>query len=66
MRFMNFNMLSITLNILAPTNDVSSITSCNCSYQHVSLFNKLDHTFDKLGKDCWTSMMLNVLLNYQH
>jgi len=48
---------SIIYNIknLAPTNDISFIiTSCNCSYQHVSLFNEFDGNFDKLNNDCWT------------
>jgi hypothetical protein len=54
---MNFNLLSITLNILTPTSDISSITiSCNCSYQHVSLFNKYNDKFDKLDKDCSTGL----------
>ncbi len=54
---MDLNLLFITLNILTPTNDISSIKiSYNCSYRHVSLFNKYDDKFGKLDKDCWTSM----------
>jgi hypothetical protein len=54
---MNLRLLSIPFNILAPINDISSITtSCNCSYQHVSLFNESDDKFGKIDKDCWTSM----------
>jgi hypothetical protein len=56
MCFMNFNLLFITLHILEHTNDISFITSCNCSYRHVNLFNKSDHRFGKLDKDCWTNM----------
>jgi hypothetical protein len=69
MSFMDLSLLSITLNILAPTSDISFITTnCNCSYQHVSLFNELDDKFGKLDKDCWTFIcsMLNVLLNHQY
>ncbi len=54
---MDLSILIITLNILVPKNDISSITtSCTCSYQHVSLFNEFDDKFGKLNKDCWTSM----------
>ncbi len=54
---MNLNLLFITFNILAPTNDISSITtSCNCSYQHASLFIEFVDKFGKLDKDCWTCM----------
>jgi hypothetical protein len=54
---MNLRLLSIPFNVLAPINDISSITtSCNCSYQHVSLFNESNDKFGKLNKDCWTSM----------
>ncbi len=57
MYFMDLSLLSITLNILTPTNDISSIiTSCNCSYRHVSLFNEFDDKFGKLNKDCWMGM----------
>jgi hypothetical protein len=57
MRFMDFCLLSITLNILALTSDISFITtSCNCSYQHISIFNEFDDKFGKLNKDCWISM----------
>ncbi len=50
--FYGSNLLFITLNILAPTSDISSIiTSCNCPYQHVSLFNEFDDKFGKLNKD---------------
>jgi hypothetical protein len=53
MCFMEFSLLFITLNILAPTSDISSITtSCNYSYQHVNLFNESNDKFDKLNKDC--------------
>jgi len=52
---MDLNLLFITLNILAPTSDISSIiTSCNCSYQHVNLFDESYNKFGKLDKDCWT------------
>jgi hypothetical protein len=35
-------------NIIAFTKDISSIiTSCNFSYQHVSLFLKFDDKFDR-------------------
>ncbi len=50
---MDPNLLFIILNILAPISDISSITtSCNCSYQHVNLFNEFDDKFGKLYKDC--------------
>jgi hypothetical protein len=53
MCFMDLSTLFITLNILTPTNDISSITTnCNYSYWHVSLFNESDDKFDKLNKDC--------------
>jgi len=54
---MDLSLLYITLNIIAPTSDISFITtSYNCSYWHVSLFNEFDDKFGKLDKDCWTSM----------
>jgi hypothetical protein len=54
---MDFSLLSITLNIQAPTNDISFITtSCNCSYQHVNLFTEFNDKFGKLDKDCWIGM----------
>jgi len=54
---MDFNLLSITFNILASTNDISSITtSCNYSHWYVSLFNEFVDKFGKLNKDCWTCM----------
>jgi hypothetical protein len=57
MCFMDLSLLSITLNILAPTNDISSITtSCNCSSQRVSLFNESNDKFGKLNKGCWIGM----------
>jgi hypothetical protein len=57
MCLMDLNLLFITLIILALISDISSITtSCNCSYQHVSLFNESDDKFGKLDKDCCTSM----------
>jgi hypothetical protein len=57
---MDFNLLSITLNILAPISHISFITtSCIFSYQHVSLFIEFDDKFGKLNKDCWIGM-LNV------
>jgi hypothetical protein len=57
MCFMELSLLFITLNILAPTSDISSITTnCNYSYQHVSLFNESDYKFGKLNKDCWIGM----------
>jgi hypothetical protein len=53
MCFIDLSLLSITLNILTPTNDISCITtSCNCSYQHVNLFKESNDKFDKLNKDC--------------
>jgi hypothetical protein len=52
--------LSITLNILTPKIDISSITtSYNCSYWHVSLFNESNDKFGKPNKDCYIGM-LNV------
>ncbi len=47
---------------------ISSITtSCNCSYQHVSLFNKFDDKFGRLNKVIGeVCLMLNVLLNRQY
>jgi hypothetical protein len=45
---MDLNLLSITLNTLTPTSDISFITTDNCSYQHVSLFNEFDDKFGKL------------------
>jgi hypothetical protein len=57
---MDLSLLSIILNILAPTIDIPSITtSWNCSYQHVNQFNEYDDKFGKLDKDCWIGM-LNV------
>jgi hypothetical protein len=54
---MDLNLLSITFNIHAPTNDILFITtSCNYSYQHVNLFNEFVDKFDKLDKDYWTCM----------
>jgi hypothetical protein len=53
MCFIDFNLLSITLNNLTPS-DISSITiTCNCPYQHVNLFNECD---DKFGKLNWIGM----------
>jgi hypothetical protein len=50
---MDFNLLSITLNILAPISDISSITtSYNCSYQLVNLYNVFIDKFGKLDNDC--------------
>ncbi len=68
MCFMDLSLLSITLNIWTPTNNISSITtSCNFSYWHVSIFNEFDDKFGKLNKYCWTiCSMLNVLLNHQY
>jgi len=49
---MDLSLLSIIINILTPTSDISSITtSCNYSYQHLSLFNESDDKFGKLNKD---------------
>jgi len=57
---MDFSLLLITLNILAPTNNISSITtSCNCSYWHVNLFNESNNKFHKLNKD-YSIGMFNV------
>jgi len=54
---MDLILLSITLNIIAPISDISSVTtSYNCSYRHVSLFNEFDSKFGKINKDCWTGM----------
>ncbi len=54
---MDLSLLFITLNILAPTNDILCITtSCNCSYQHVKLFNESNDKFGKLDKDYWIGM----------
>jgi hypothetical protein len=54
---MDLSLLSTTLNILALTSDISSITRIsNCSYRHVSLFNKSDDKFGKLNKDYWIGM----------
>jgi len=54
---MNLNLLSITFNILTLTSEILFITrSCNCSYQHVNLFNEFIDKFDKLDNDCWTCM----------
>jgi len=50
--FMNLTLLFITLTILALTCDISYVTtSCNCSYQHVSLFNVFVDKFGKLDND---------------
>ncbi len=50
---MDFTLLSITLSIITPTNDISFIaTSCNCSYRHVNLFNASVVKFDNLNNDC--------------
>jgi hypothetical protein len=52
MCFMEFSLLSITLNILTPTSDISFITtSSNCSCQHISILNEFDDKFGKLNKD---------------
>jgi hypothetical protein len=49
---MDLNLLFIIINILTLTSDISSITtSCNCSYQHVSLFNESNDKFGELNKD---------------
>jgi len=54
---MDLSLLFVTLNILTPINDISFITtSCNCSYQHVNLFNEFDDEFGKLNKDCSIGM----------
>jgi len=51
---MNLTLLFITLTILALTCDISYVTtSCNCSYQHVSLFNVFVDKFGKLDNDYW-------------
>ncbi len=55
--FMDLSLLFITLIILAPTSDISSITtSCNYSYQHVSLFNVSIDKFGKSDNDYWINM----------
>jgi hypothetical protein len=57
MSLMDFSLLSITLNILAPIGHISFITiSCIFSYQHVNLFNEFDDKFGKLNKGCWIGM----------
>jgi len=44
-------------NIIAFTKDISSIiTSCNCSYQHVSLLLKIDDKFDRFVNVYWIDM----------
>jgi hypothetical protein len=44
-------------NIIAFTKDISSIiTSCNCSYQHVSLLLKIDDKFDRFVNVYWIAM----------
>jgi len=49
---MDLNLLLITLNILALIIDIPFITtSCNCSYQHVNIFNEFDGKFGKLNND---------------
>jgi hypothetical protein len=54
---MDINLLFIIVNILALINDISCITTnCNCSYQHVSLFNEFVDKFGTLNKDCWIGM----------
>jgi hypothetical protein len=54
---MDLNLLFITLNILASTSDISSMTTNYSSwYWHVSLFNEFDDKFGKLDKDCWIGM----------
>ncbi len=54
---MDLTLLSIKLNILTPTSDISPITtSCNCSYRHVNLFNESDNKFGKLDNDYWIGM----------
>jgi hypothetical protein len=50
---MDLSLLYITLNIIAPTNDISFITaSCNYSYRHVNLFNVTVDKFGNLNNDC--------------
>jgi hypothetical protein len=54
---MDLILLFIKLNILAPTNNISPITTnCNCSYRHVSLFNESNDKFGKLYNDCCIGM----------
>ncbi len=58
--YWTFNLLFITLNILALTNDISFIIiSCNGSYQHDNIFNESNGKFDKLNNNCCTSMFNN-------
>jgi hypothetical protein len=58
--FTDLKLFSITFNILAPTSDISFITrSCNCSYQHLNLFNEFVDKYGRLDKNCWT-IMFNV------
>jgi hypothetical protein len=59
---MDLSLLSITLNILTPTSDILCITtSCNCSYQHVNLFNESDDKFGKVNKDYWIGIVVITL-----
>jgi hypothetical protein len=46
------------LKILAPTNDISLITtSCNYSYWHMILiFHESNNKFGTLDKNCWINM----------
>jgi hypothetical protein len=54
---MDLSLLFLTLNILAPKNDISSIaTNYNCSYRHVNLFNEYDDKFGKLNNYYWIGM----------
>jgi hypothetical protein len=53
---MDLNLSFIMLNILLPTSDISCITNCNCSYQHVNLFHEFDDNFGKFNNDHWTNM----------
>jgi hypothetical protein len=65
---MDISLLSIMLNILAPTNNISFITiSSNCSYDwHVNLFNEFNDKFGKIKIIEDVCSMLNVLLKHQH
>jgi hypothetical protein len=66
--FISLNQWFITLNILALTKDISFITiSCNCSYQHVSLFKEYDDKFDMFVNVCSIGMFkIEWIVNYQY
>jgi hypothetical protein len=64
---MDLDQLFIMLNILALTNDIIFVTNCNCSYQHVSLFNESIISFVNWIRSVeQICSMLNVLLDHQY